>query len=198
MNCAWLFLFYLGAIEYREASGFGFDDLDFARSAIEDVAKSITSKPAMKVKLPSKPAMKVKLPSKPAMKVKVPYIVPGKVTPHSGRAKVTAFSVPDEVTTYSISVPDKGTTYSHGILVDKVKPVPYSHGSKPQAFVDRSAFKIRKIKVPSSKPRNLNKFNEAMDQVERAMAQAELSRKTAKLAELKNEITEAVKRGNIR
>ena len=50
----------------------------------------------------------------------------------------------------------------------------------------------------AAKPRNLNKFNEAMDQVERAMAQAELSRKTAKLTDLKKDITNAVNRGNVR
>ena len=52
MNLAWLFLswlFYLAAVEYREVNGFTFDDLDFVRSAIEDVSKSITSKPATKI-----------------------------------------------------------------------------------------------------------------------------------------------------
>ena len=53
-------------------------------------------------------------------------------------------------------------------------------------------------KVPTTKPRNLNKFNEAMDQVERAMAQAELSRKKAKLPDLRKDITDAVNRGNVR
>lgn len=48
------------------------------------------------------------------------------------------------------------------------------------------------------KPRNLNKFSEAMDQVERAMAQAGLSRKTVKLTVLRKDITNAVNRGNIR
>ena len=51
--------------------------------------------------------------------------------------------------------------------------------------------------VPTTKPRNLNKFNEAMDQVERAMTQAELSRKIGKLTDLKTDIIDAVNRGNI-
>ena len=50
----------------------------------------------------------------------------------------------------------------------------------------------------ASKPRNLNKFNEAMDQVERAMAQAELSRKTERLTDLRKDIINAVNRGNVR
>ena len=52
-------------------------------------------------------------------------------------------------------------------------------------------------KVPTTKPRNLNKFNEAMDQVERAMTQAELSRKIGTLTDLKKDIIDAVNRGNI-
>ena len=139
MNFVWLFLrclFYLAAVEYREVNGFTFDDLDFARSAIEDIAKSITSKPAAFRKI-----------SKP--------------TPSS------FFHVP----AYAMF---------------------YIHTSY------KTEGKVTKTKPPSIKPKNLNKFNEAMDQVERAMAQAELSKKTAKLTDLKKEIIDAVKRGNIR
>lgn len=52
MNCAWLFLsslLYLAVVEYREVNGLALDDLDFARSAIDSVAKSITSKPVVGV-----------------------------------------------------------------------------------------------------------------------------------------------------
>ena len=143
MNFAWLFLsclFYLAAVEYREVNGFTFDDLDFVRSAIEDVSKSITSKPATKI-------------SKTPLRV-ASY----------GYHK---YSTADSISHYRDKVVLHG-----GVL------------TKPETL--------------SKKPRNLNKFNEAMDQVERAMAQAELSRKKVKLSDLKNEIIDAVKRGNVR
>ena len=144
MNFAWLFLsclFFLAVVEYREVNGFAFDDLDFARSAIEDVAKSIIS-------------------TKPATKI----------------PKLTSVS------------------FSHRPMLMRHK----SWGADSLAKVSSSQFGISKAKPLSKKPRNLNKFNEAMDQVERAMAQAELSRKTVKLSDLKIEIIEAVKRGNVR
>ena len=53
-------------------------------------------------------------------------------------------------------------------------------------------------KTVSKKPRNLNKFSEAMDQIERAMTQAELSRKPMNLTDLRKDIRNAVNRGNIR
>ncbi|XP_028399048.1 hemicentin-1-like [Dendronephthya gigantea] len=49
----------------------------------------------------------------------------------------------------------------------------------------------------TSKDVNLNKFNEAMDQVERAMTQAELSRKRTKMTDLKKNIVSAVNGGNV-
>ena len=69
------------------------------------------------------------------------------------------------------------------------------------ARVTTAGFKEKPVvttkKVATTKPRNLNKFNEAMDQVERAMAQAELSRKTVKLTDVKKDIIDAVNRGNV-
>ncbi|CAB4023327.1 Hypothetical predicted protein, partial [Paramuricea clavata] len=109
-------MLYLAAVEYREANGLTLGDLDFARSTIESVAKSIKSRPTW-----------------------------------------------------------------------------WFSGSQ---FMLRDGTDSLKNK-PSPKPRNLNKFNEAMDQVERAMAQAELSRKTAKLTDLRKDITGAVNRGNV-
>lgn len=162
MYCAWLFLFYLGAMEYREVNGFGFDDLDFARSAIEDVAKSITSKP---------PSVKISFAPRDHS---VPLAKHHSSDIHRPSSYKTKASGPDAFALGGARVP-------HFSFIDS------SH---------RPLFKTKTI--PSSKPRNLNKFNEAMDQVERAMAQAELSRKTAKLTDLKKEITDAVKRGNVR
>ena len=117
-------MLYLAAVEYREANGLTLDDLDFARSTIESVAKSITSKP----------------------------------TSISG---------------------------SHAMDI-KISTSGFVHESAPH------------FSTSKPRPRNLNKFNEAMDQVERAMAQAELSRKTAKLTDLRKDITDAVNRGNVR
>lgn len=144
MKCAWLFLsllLYFAAVEYREVNGLAFDDLDFARSAIESVAKSITSK--------------------------APSVSGG------GRLK--------SIKTFKSRVGEKGAVGAKGWVVS----------ARESAFITTK-------KVPTSKPRNLNKFNEAMDQVERAMAQAELSRKTANLVDLKKDIVEAVNRGNVR
>lgn len=149
MKCAWLFLsllLYFAAVEYREVNGLAFDDLDFARSAIESIAKSITSK--------------------------APSASGG------GRLK--------SIKTFKSAVGEKGAVGTRGWVVS----------AKKSSF-KKSAL-ITTKKVPTSKPRNLNKFNEAMDQVERAMAQAELSRKTANLADLKKDIVEAVNRGNVR
>lgn len=46
-------------------------------------------------------------------------------------------------------------------------------------------------------PRNLNKFNEAIGQIERAMAHAELSREKVNMSELRKDITDALNRGNV-
>lgn len=146
MKCAWLFLgslLYLTAVEYREVNGLAFDDLDFARSAIESVAKSITSKAAS-----------------------------------ASRGRSLRMK---SIKTFKSTLGQKGAVGTKGWVVP---------ASKSDFITTKS--------VPTSKPRNLNKFNEAMDQVERAMAQAELSRKTANLADLKKDIVVAVNRGNVR
>ena len=87
--------------------------------------------------------------------------------------KVTiAIRGPDIYPTRKISIPD---------LMRLIE-------SRPMKFGNR----------PAENPRNLNKFNEAMDQVERAMTQAELSRKTVRLTDLRKDIINAVNRGNVR
>ena len=131
MNCALLFLstlLYLAGIQYHAANGLSIDDLDLARSAIETVAKPLTSKTPIS---------------------RNNYLIPYH-TAHAYRNN-------------------------------------YMHYIPPK----------KKVKT-SNKARNLNKFIEAMDQVERAMAQAELSKKTPKLSDLKKDITDAVNRGNVR
>ena len=132
MKCAWLFL---SSLLILEVNGLAFDDLDFARSTIESVAKSITSKPV---------------------------------------------SINDNRLFKNVS---EYTLRGNYMSADP---------KTLQMVATMSKFR-------NTKPaRNLNKFNEAMDQVERAMAQAELSRKTAKLPDLRNDITNAVNRENVR
>ena len=46
-------------------------------------------------------------------------------------------------------------------------------------------------------PKNLNKFNEAIEQIERAMAHAELSREKVNMSDLRKDITNALNRGNV-
>ena len=175
MNCAWVFLcslFYLAAVEYREVNGFAFDDLDFARSAIEAVAKSIPSRP----KFAMIPVSVTD--SKSHSFRKRPSFMRPKAKPDvfsSASVEKTSSSVPSYVPSFSLS------------------------GLSPVSSESLVVFETPKTRTRlSKKPRNLNKFNEAMDQVERAMAQAELSRKTAKLTDLKKDIMDAVNRGNIR
>ncbi len=133
MKCAWLFL---SSLLILEVNGLAFDDLDFARSTIKSVAKSITSKP--------------------------------------------------------VSINDNRLFKSAPKIALRDN---YMSTSDPKTLQIMATIN----KIRTTKPaRNLNKFNEAMDQVERAMAQAELSRKTAKLPDLRNDITNAVNRGNVR
>ena len=150
MNSAWLFLsslLYLAVVEYREVNGLALDDLDFARSAIDSVVKSITSKP---------------------------------VTTVSGkRPKI-------------IKTTHGHTGFKGWVASKRVSSKRFRLKSR------KLPTKITTKKVATSKPRNLNKYNEAKDQVERAMAQAELSQKTAKLSDLKKDIINAVNRGNVR
>lgn len=166
MNRAWVFLcslFYLAAKEYREVNGFAFDDLDFARSAIKAVAKSIPSRPKL-------------------------AMIPIAVT-HS---TIHRYSRPS-------SVRRKSKTHSSPSISYSKVPVETSYVSLSSvSSPDFLVVETPKTKTRLSKrSRNLNKFNEAMDQVERAMAQAELSRKTAKLTDLKKDIVDTVNRGNI-
>lgn len=56
----------------------------------------------------------------------------------------------------------------------------------------------KEAKNNATKPRNLNKFHDVIDQLERAMGQAQLSRKLFKLSDLKNDIKEAVNSGNLK
>jgi hypothetical protein len=156
MNFAWLFLnsmLYLAAVEYREANGLTVDDMDFVRSTIKSVAKSITSKP----------------------------------TSISGRRHTIAYST--RITSAKAPPPT--------FLLKSM-----SHLPLPPKFLKSSRFAPKSKPKPKAKAkrtaRNLNKFNEAMDQVERAMVQAELSRRTAKLTDLKKDIKDAVNRGNVR
>ena len=154
MNCAWLFLsslLYLAVVEYGEVSGLALDDLDFARSAIDSAAKSITSKPVVMV---------------------------------SGKRSKSIKS-----------------THGHTGLKGWVTHSKSRTSTSSRRFRFRMKARPKKVttkKVATSKPRNLNKFNEAMDQVERAMAQAELSGKTVRLTDLRKDINKAVNRGNVR
>lgn len=52
--------------------------------------------------------------------------------------------------------------------------------------------------IPPLIPRNLNKFNEAIEQIERAMAHAELSREKVNMSDLRKDITDALNKGNVR
>ena len=111
-------------------------------------------------------------------------------------ARATMESVAKSITSKPTSVYDSRLWKSDmaGSVVT-VRSDRFSSRIKPKVL--RLMATIKKGPM-TTKPRNLNKFNEAMDQVERAMVQAELSRKTAKLTDLRKDITDAVNRGNVR
>lgn len=170
MNRAWVFLcslFYLAAKEYREVNGFAFDDLDFARSAIKAVAKSIPSRPKL-------------------------AMIPIAVT-HS---TIHRYSRPSSVRRKSKTRFSSSWEMFHSKVPVEASHVSLSSVSSPHFYKFGAETPKTKTRL-SKRSRNLNKFNEAMDQVERAMAQAELSRKTAKLTDLKKDIVDTVNRGNI-
>ena len=194
MNCAWLFLsslLYLAVVEYREVNGLALDDLDFVRSAIDSVAKSITSKPVTTVS------------------GKRPKII--KTTHgHTGfKGRVASKRVSSKRFRMKSRVSSKRSRMKSRVSSKRfrMKSRVSSKRLKMKSRVSSKRFrmksrklptKVNTMKVATSKPRNLNKYNEAKHQVERAMAQAELSRQTAKLSDLKKDIINAVNRGNVR
>ena len=173
MNFAWLFLnslLYLAAVEHREANGLTVDDMDFVRSTIKSVAKSITSKPTS---------------------------ISGRRHTFSASTRITFAKAPPP--TFLL----KSTSGFSPKSKSKMKPILLSYRTRARpTFLKSSRFAPKSKPKPKAKAkrtaRNLNKFNEAMDQVERAMVQAELSRRTAKLTDLKKDIKDAVNRGNVR
>lgn len=98
---------------------------------------------------------------------------------------------------------------SRGLKVTKSTGVGlFGRSAKGWSFRRLSKYKSSKIETTTvsvttkvtktTKPRNFNKFNEVMDQVERAMAQAQLSRASFRLTDLKKDINSAVNQGNVR
>ena len=88
----------------------------------------------------------------------------------------------------------KSIKNTHGIIGLKgwVVPVVTSTGDVKEKEVTT----INKFNT--TKPKNLNKFNEAIDQIERGMVHAVLSRKKTDLTDLRKDVTDAVNRGNVR